>query len=302
MSHSGSDPAAAAWRVELTREGETLEQRLAKQLSDHPGCAPRLDEAMAYSLMGGGKRLRPVLCLWTYDALQDRRSEDLWRAAMALEMLHSYSLIHDDLPAMDDDDLRRGQPSNHRRFDEATAILAGDALQTEAFVLLGAMDDAAVAARCTALLAAAAGRHGMAGGQQLDLVVSHGEGSLDDMLGIHRFKTGALLGASLALGAACAGSEGEALVRLGAAGVALGVAFQIVDDLLDESGEVARIGKSPGKDRAQGKLSATRVLEPAEAWEKAQSLLAGTQHELEQLGLLTPRLKALTQHLVDRDR
>jgi len=202
---------------------------------------------MRYSLLDGGKRLRPLIVLSVCDALGGRTTEAM-PAACAVEMIHTYSLIHDDLPAMDDDDFRRGKRSNHRAFDEATAILAGDALQAAAFELIAKRTrDAAVAARLTFELASAAGAAGMCGGQQLDLAPKA------DVEEIHRRKTGALLTASARMGAIAAGAAPRTLTRITRYGRSLGLAFQIVDDILDVLGSARDLGKTPGKDARQGK-------------------------------------------------
>ncbi len=315
----------------LRAEAEEVDRRLDEHFQGHPGPSPRLEEAMRYSLLAGGKRLRPVLCLWTSDSLGSSRTDAVWNAALALEMLHTYSLIHDDLPAMDDDDLRRGRPSCHRRFDEATAILAGDALQTEAFSLLAQIDDAALARRCILRLSGAAGRFGMAGGQQWDLdhtggppaeaaprVDSPARGEIPSLRAdsgkesapaleerltrIHRLKTGALIGASFALGAACAGADPAAIDRIEEAGRLLGIAFQIVDDLLDESARSEDLGKTVGKDRQQGKLTAPVVLGADESRRRAARLHEEASSVLEELGASSRRLEALCRRLVDRER
>ncbi|RKZ11861.1 hypothetical protein DRQ32_05000, partial [bacterium] len=218
--------------------------------------ASRLVEAMRYSLQAGGKRLRPVLCAWTCAAVAGEVNASARAAAVALEMLHTYSLIHDDLPAMDDDDVRRGRPSCHRAFDEATAILAGDALQTAAFATLAELDDAAAARDLARWLARASGIGGMACGQQLDL---DGTGVDADPVAVehtHRLKTGALLAASLCMGARAGGMAQQELEPLYAAGQELGVAFQITDDVLDRTADPVRLGKSVGKDLRQGKQTA----------------------------------------------
>jgi geranylgeranyl diphosphate synthase type II len=205
-------------------------------------------------VQAGGKRLRPALVLLGARAAGDD-GEDLVPAAAAVEMVHTYSLVHDDLPAMDDDDLRRGRPSCHRVFGEAHAILAGDALHTLAFETLAAFPDPARAAALVRELARACGTRGMVGGQVADL---EAEGKPPDVAvveGIHRRKTGALLLASLRLGALGAGASADLLRRLGAYGERVGTAFQIVDDLLDEEGARADLGKTPGKDRQRGKMT-----------------------------------------------
>ncbi len=219
----------------------------------------RLHEAMRYSVFGGGKRLRPSLSILACEALGGTRAAAL-PAACALEMIHTYSLIHDDLPSMDDDDFRRGRPSCHRAFDEATAILAGDALQAEAFgTIARQVRRAPLAAALAAELADAAGASGMVGGQVLDLA---GSSSSDEaaLEKIHRLKTAAMFRAAARMGALSAGAARAPVDRLGVFGERLGLAFQIVDDILDVSGTARELGKTPGKDSAQDKATYPALL------------------------------------------
>ena len=248
------------------------------------GPVPTLARAMRYAVLGGGKRMRPALAMASAIAVGGR-SRDALPAAGALEMIHTYSLIHDDLPCMDDDDLRRGQPTVHIRFGEANAVLAGDALHTLAFDTL-ASSGGSPAARIESVqrLAAAAGPGGMVGGQVLDM---EAEGRLPDAAGleaIHRGKTGALISASAALGGLAGGGSSAQVDALAAFGRELGLVFQIVDDLLDEEATSARLGKSAGKDRAAGKATypAVHGAGAARAEALARTLLASTR--LEQVG------------------
>jgi geranylgeranyl pyrophosphate synthase len=214
-------------------------------------------------------------------------------------MLHTYSLIHDDLPAMDDDDLRRGRPSNHRAFDEATAILAGDALQTSAFQQLATVEDPQVSRDLAGWLCRASGLEGMAAGQQLDLDgTGADEGDVDL---IHRLKTGALLAASLCMGARAGGLPQAELEPVWEAGQQLGIAFQIADDVLDATADPARLGKSVGKDAAQGKQTALASATPAEALGRARRKVESAVVALRDAGLADPRLEALCFFLVERD-
>ena len=225
------------------------------------GDAMRLGEAMRYSLEAGGKRVRPVLCLLACEAVGGTSVQAL-PGALALEYVHTYSLIHDDLPAMDDDDLRRGRPTNHKVFGEGHAILAGDALLTEAFGVLATADlEPGKRAEALALLAEGAGWRGMAGGQALDL---EGETlatyDLDHLRLIHRLKTGALLRASVEIGAVLGGATAEARSALRAYGEAIGLAFQIQDDILDATATDADLGKRAGKDAGKGKITYPSLL------------------------------------------
>lgn len=246
-----------AWR-------QRIDAFLAAQLPPTRLGPQRLHEAMRYAVLGDGKRLRPLL---VYAAAQAVRDTDtalmaaLDHGAAAVELIHAYSLVHDDLPAMDDDDLRRGRPTVHIAFDEATAILVGDALQTEAFHLLTqapATADARLAAVAT--LAKASGSRGMCGGQALDMATTGHQQSLEALAQMHRLKTGALIEASLLLGGHLAGADTAALNALQRVGAELGLAFQIRDDLLDAEADSTTLGKTAGKDRAQGKSTYVNLL------------------------------------------
>ena len=237
----------------VSQARELVEQQLERYLRLDAGCPEHLASAIQYSLMSSGKRLRPLLVLAAAHVC-DGRPADALPAACAVEMIHTYSLIHDDLPAMDDDDLRRGQPSCHLAFDEATAILAGDALIPLAFeVMARDIRPAEVALRCVAELANASGATQLVGGQSDDLRLQHSNIDLAQLEEIHRRKTGALFTVSLRLGCICAQGTRRQLESLSDYGKHLGLAFQITDDLLDLCGDEVKIGKRTGKDSNQGK-------------------------------------------------
>jgi geranylgeranyl diphosphate synthase type II len=219
------------------------------------GPAPKVAESMCYSIKAGGKRVRPLLCLLAAESVGGEAAAALPCAA-ALEYVHTYSLIHDDLPAMDDDDYRRGRPTNHRVYGEGQAILAGDGLLTEAFLALAKENGLPPERRAEAIavLAEAAGHCGMVGGQSLDL-----EGGAHPRL-IHGLKTGALLRASLEMGGIAAGASAEERASLRGAGTALGMAFQIMDDILDATSTAEAMGKGVGKDSEKGKITYIRLL------------------------------------------
>ncbi|RYF72506.1 MAG: polyprenyl synthetase family protein [Comamonadaceae bacterium] len=274
-----------------------------------------LGEAMRYAVLDGGKRLRPLLVLAASEAVRpladaDARAgldEAALRAACAVELIHAYSLVHDDLPCMDNDVLRRGKPTAHVKFGEAEALLAGDALQALAFELL-VPDDASIPARVQArlarLLAGAAGSHGMAGGQAIDLAsvgVQLDETQLQQM---HRLKTGALLQGSVEMGAACAGELPEATgAALRGYGAALGLAFQVVDDILDVVADSQTLGKTAGKDAAADKPTYVSLLGLDGARARAQDLLTQALQALASAQLPdTAALRALAHMVVDRDR
>jgi len=254
---------------------------------------------MRYASLGGGKRMRPLL-VYACGLSCGASEHALDHAAAAVEFIHAYSLVHDDLPAMDDDSLRRGRPTVHIAFDEATAILAGDALQTLAFEALAqAPLDAAIRVELLATLARASGAAGMCGGQALDLAVTGGEQGLDQLKRMHALKTGALIRAAVRMGALCAGADAATLATLDAYASALGLAFQIRDDLLDVEGSAEAIGKTPGKDAEQGKPTYPALLgvegaraaleEQGDAMRAALARLPQPAPELEALAELTLR-------------
>jgi geranylgeranyl diphosphate synthase type II len=267
------------------------------------GCPARLAEAMRYSLLAGGKRLRPILAMMAAEACGADPAEAL-PAACALEMVHTYSLIHDDLPAMDDDDLRRGRPTCHKAFDEATAILAGDGLLTLAFeVIVKHTRLPTAAAACVRHLAEAAGPAGMVGGQMSDLQAEgRTDGTVQELEAIHRRKTGALLRAALRMGAAVALAPEPLARALDEYGRAVGLAFQIVDDLLDVHGDESKMGKRVRKDSDLGKWTYPGFLGVDGSRRKARQLAEEAIAALAPLGDRGARLKALAWDLLERDR
>jgi len=295
--------AGASLDRDLSRTRRAVESALKRLLAEQ-GTPPRLLAAMRHSLLAGGKRLRPVLLLWAHEAAGGRDDSDAaLRAACAVEMIHTYSLIHDDLPAMDDDALRRGRPTCHVAFDEATAILAGDGLLTRAFGLLATLP--AHGAALAAELAAAAGPAGMVGGQQRDLEAEELEPSAALIRRIHRDKTARLIAAPLAMGAALAGAGEASVASLREAGLKLGLAFQAADDLLDATGQTARLGKAAGKDAAAGK--ATWVALEGEAKARARAERYGRDgarllHAALPASPARERLTSLAERLWRRDR
>jgi geranylgeranyl diphosphate synthase type II len=288
-----------------------IEAHLDDALRPQPGLPASLLEAMRYSLLAPGKRLRPLLVLLAAEA-SGRPGANPWPAACAVEMVHVYSLIHDDLPAMDDDDLRRGQPTCHKKFGEALAILAGDALLTQAFQALAEGYPGATAAACCGELARAAGAAGMVGGQVDDLAwegrgCGGGERTLMGLEDLHARKTGALIRASLRLGALAAHAAGPAvsprlLDSLDGYGRCLGLAFQIIDDLLDVEGDADQAGKRVRKDAARGKLTYPGLLGAAESRARARQLGARAAESLAPLGPAAGRLLDLVSFVLERDR
>jgi geranylgeranyl diphosphate synthase type II len=245
----------------------------------------RLHEAMRYAMQGGGKRLRPVLVLAAARLLEKGSRGDPLPAAVAVECVHAYSLVHDDLPCMDNDDLRRGRPTAHRAFDEATALLAGDALLTLAFGIIAEAyaGNPGLANALVIELAGAAGSRRLVGGQMEDLVAEKGTGATPDMLNfIHLNKTAAMIEASLAMGGLCAGATDAEIAILRDAGRDLGLAFQIVDDILDATSDTATLGKTAGKDVRAGKATYVSVhgIDAARrfARERSEAAVAALRH------------------------
>jgi geranylgeranyl diphosphate synthase type II len=263
-----------------------------------------LHKAMRYSVFAGGKRIRPVLMIAACDAVGGD-PERILPAACAMEMIHTYSLIHDDLPAMDDDDFRRGRPTSHRVFGEAAAILAGDALLTEAFLLLSDPErNAGVPAeiRCRVLhtIARCAGSQGMVGGQVVDMESEGKPVDLATLQYIHTRKTGALILAAIQAGALLGGADEAALAALTRYGEAAGLAFQIADDILDVVGEQAVIGKDVGSDQARGKATYVALLGLDEARLRARELRELAVAALAPLGEPAEPLRRIAHYIVDR--
>jgi len=297
---AGLDASAA---MEALRQA--VDEALARALPPESAWPATIHRAVRYSLFAGGKRIRPVLVLAAGEAVGGAR-EELMPLACAVEMVHTYSLIHDDLPAMDDDDLRRGKATSHRVFGEAIAILAGDALLTRAFHLLAEVpevwDDARVRRRlrAAAVLGEACGTTGLIGGQVMDLESEGQTVGASDLECLHRAKTGALLSACVRGGAILGGAGEGDLGLLARYASAIGLAFQVVDDVLDATEDAGRLGKTAGKDEAARKATYVSV----HGLEKARSLAAALRHEaLEAIAPLGPRgglLASIARLIVDR--
>jgi geranylgeranyl diphosphate synthase type II len=300
----------------LDRVREFIEPRLATTLETSDQVPLRLADAMRYSALAPGKRLRPALAVWAAQACGDPEATlaELWEAAapaaIAVELIHAYSLVHDDLPAMDDDDLRRGRPTCHRAFDPATAILCGDALQALAFETLAAGMPAAVAGRACLVLARAAGAGALVGGQVDDLACERGwmtaqpqtpDEQVTWMDRINVRKTGALFQAALELGGLAAGADRRRLEALADFGRGFGLAFQIADDLLDAEGTEAAMGKRVGKDADRGKFTYPTVAGIAASRERACGLAAEAAAAAESLGQRAAELALLARWIVARD-
>ena len=282
---------------------EIVDRTLDRLLPSPEGPARTLAAAMRYAVLGGGKRLRPLLTLAACEAC-GRPIDDVLAPAAAIEMIHAYSLVHDDLPAMDDDDLRRGRPTVHRAFDEASAILAGDALLTLAFEVLSgspAGDDRAPSrAEAVRVVARAAGIAGMCGGQQADLEAQGRAVDRSVVEWIHRHKTGALIAASVEVGAIHAGAPASRRRALARYGEAVGHAFQITDDILDQTSTAGVLGKTPGKDHRARKATDPSVSGLEESRRRADELVAEALGELAAARVSHAVLDYLARHAVAR--
>ena len=305
MSPLDSDRAAApldfpAWAREVAGR---MEAALAELLPPQQTVPNRLHDAMRYSTLGGGKRVRAMLVFGAGE-LVEATPERLRIPAAAVELIHAYSLIHDDLPCMDDDVLRRGKPTCHVEFDEATALLAGDALQSLAFQILSEYKLAARSEsqlKMIQLFAIACGSRGMAGGQAIDLDAVGKNLSLPELEHMHIMKTGALIRASILLGVHC-GEEMPAgeFERVDRYAKCIGLAFQVVDDILDEEGDAATLGKTAGKDKAAGKPTYTSLMGLPEAKRLAGDLLAQARESLASFDARADRLRDIAEFIVHR--
>ena len=295
--------AAVAIGPAMRRTGSDIDALIETMLADPHDPRRQLNEAMRYAAMGGGKRLRPLLVIASAGLFGVPRPWAL-RAGLAVECVHVHSLVHDDLPCMDDGDLRRGKPTVHRAYDEATAVLAGDALLALAFEILA--DPAThplsdIRSNLVLELAKAVGVAGMAGGQMLDLL-PHADGfDLAAVTRLQRLKTGALIAWCLEAGAIMGKAPPDLHTRLRGYAHCLGLAFQIADDLLDREGEQAKLGKRVGKDAAQGKQTFVSLLGPERARTQSQLLVAQALDHLRGFGEEADLLRAIAQFAVERD-
>jgi farnesyl diphosphate synthase len=286
----------------MAEAARLVEAQLEALLPVPEAAEARLIEAMRYAVLGGGKRMRAFLVMQTAHLFSVNQTCAA-RVAAAVEMLHAYSLVHDDLPAMDDDDLRRGKPSCHKAFDEATAILAGDALQTRAFEVLAEEDTHADAeARCELVtaFATAAGARGMVGGQMIDMLAEGKTLSGPEITRLQALKTGRLIQFSAEAGAILGRASQQQRHFIAAFGRELGGAFQIYDDVLDEAGSAAELGKTAGKDAAQGKATMVSILGLERARAQATHLADQAAQHLESFGEKAELLRALARFTVTR--
>jgi geranylgeranyl diphosphate synthase type II len=290
----------------LKAKRQSVDAGLKKLWRDSDSHPTLLVQAMRYSLEAGGKRLRPILCIAAAEALGGSESV-VMPAAWALELIHTYSLIHDDLPAMDDDDLRRGKPTCHKAFDEATAILAGDALLTAAFEVLAEAgrrrkDEASQWLDVTHLIARAAGHAGMVQGQMMDLAAEGKELEPEALERLHRLKTSALIEASVKAGAVLAHGDSREVSALGAYARNIGLAFQLADDILNVEGKQEALGKPTGSDQRHGKVTGTSLMGLAGAKDRAHRLVDKAVKEVEPIGNGAEPLVAIARYIITRNK
>lgn len=259
-----------------------------------------LHEAMRYSVLGSGKRIRALIVLMC-SGFGDSE-EDLMTAAVAMEMVHAYSLVHDDLPAMDDDELRRGKLTTHKAYDEATAILVGDALLTFAFEVIASGYRPNKVMKCIKILARASGHLGMIGGQILDIEAEKKEITSEELEDIHRRKTGAIIAASCQIGAIVAGAENGVVEKLCEYGKYLGIAFQITDDILDVTAEQSELGKSIGKDERDGKATYVSIFGVEKSRELAKNAINQAKSALKEFGAEALMLRLLADYVGERKK
>ncbi|MBB4631018.1 farnesyl diphosphate synthase [Sphingosinicella soli] len=296
--------ASLSLKPALDAIGTAIDQRFDKLLPVPSDPRRRLVEAMRYAAMGGGKRMRPLLVVASCDLFHVDKERAL-RAAIATECVHVYSLVHDDLPCMDDDDTRRGKPTLHKAFDEATAVLAGDALQALAFEVLSdeaTHEDPYVRSELVLELARASGPGGMAGGQMMDLVAETETFDLPTTTRLQQLKTGALIGFSVEAGAIMGKANAESRMKLRGYARDLGLAFQIADDLLDVEGESSRTGKAVRKDAGAGKATFVSLFGIERARKQAEMLIDQAIGHLHSFGQSADLLRAIARFAIERDR
>lgn len=288
----------------LTRVQREIDSVFDAMLPVPQDSRARLVEAMRYATIGGGKRVRPLLLVSTAELFGVDRDRAL-RAACAIEAIHVYSLIHDDLPCMDDDDMRHGKPTLHKAFDEATAVLAGDALHALAFEILSDPETSAdpfIRVELISTLGRASGKDGMAGGQMMDMMAEKEDYDLHTITRLQQLKTGALLAASVEMGAIMGHVPPEGRVHLRAYSRDIGLAFQIADDLLDHEGDEAKAGKALRKDEGQGKQTFVTLMGAEKAREQAKALVEQAAGHLAAHGEDARMLTAIARYIVERDK
>ncbi|RJP96362.1 MAG: polyprenyl synthetase family protein [Desulfobacteraceae bacterium] len=288
----------------LDNHRRVIDQALEKIIISH-FAETRLCHAMKYSLMASGKRLRPILCMAAAETVGEINPQVI-AAACAIEMIHTYSLIHDDLPAMDNDALRRGKPTCHVQFDEATAVLAGDALLTFAFEIFASAsvspENAGIMLQVIRNVSTAAGHKGMIEGQMQDIAAEGIDMTLDALKTMHALKTGALIEASVASGALLAGGSESEIRQLEIYARDIGLAFQVVDDILNVEGDAGEMGKATGTDASRGKSTYPALLGLSQSKQFAAELINNALHALDIFGIKSTSLKALANYVIERKR
>ncbi len=300
-----TDTKKQDFSLSLAQKGRMVNETLSKLMDDFAGdTEPRLSEAMRYMLEGEGKRIRAAVVMWACETIIGEINDNARIAAASVEMVHTYSLIHDDLPAMDDDDLRRGKASCHAAFDEATAILTGDALLTTAFeVISDYIKEPQTAIDITRTLACAAGARGMVAGQMADLESENKQGNIVQLEYIHINKTAKMFAASAKIGAiASEKADNEQAEKMYQFGLNLGLGFQVRDDLLDLSASTEQLGKTAGKDKDQGKVTYPGVVGIEKSKQIAEMMTSKALKELEFFGGDANMLAALTSVLLEREK
>lgn len=269
-------------------------------LKKQKGCPALLSEAMSYSLMAGGKRIRPVFCIAAYEAVGGK-ADNILPVASSLELIHTYSLIHDDLPAMDDDDLRRGKPTNHKVFGEAAAILAGDALLTDAFSIIANANAAPeILISVIRELTHACGPEGMVGGQMVDIILEGKKSSKRELLYIHQHKTGTFIRGAIRIGAIMANAPSAKLNSLTKYGEKVGLAFQVIDDILDITGTSEEIGKTAGSDIAKNKNTYPSLYGLKRSKEIAKSLIKESLAAIKDFDEKAEPLREIAKYMIER--
>ena len=301
MNHIRSDGVDI--KAALLEKSCLVNTVISELIADQVGIEAELKKAIEYTLSAPGKRVRAAIVLWCCELIAGEINNDAKTAAAAVEMVHTYSLVHDDLPAMDDDDLRRGQPSCHKAFTEATAILTGDALLTIAFELLATkISDAGIAVRLIRTLAEAAGPSGMIAGQMADLAGENSKGTIEQLQYIHTNKTAKMFAGAAAMGAICGGADDIQIEHLIRFGLKTGLGFQVADDILDVCSMSEKLGKTIGKDVEQGKVTYPSVVGMEESRRIAGQLASQAAGTLDSFGVRANTLRQLAMELSERTR
>ena len=289
------------FKEELSQKAYLADDAIRRIFSSQPDIEPRLRETMQYTLGAGGKRIRAAVIMWSCEAVAGVLNEDAKYAAAAMEMVHCYSLVHDDLPAMDNDDMRRGQPTVHKKWDEATAILAGDSLATLPYEVLSTkVTDPKVAVKLIEILATVSGPSGMIAGQMADLMAEKTQFTPEMLEYIHVNKTAKMFSGAAAMGAACGGADAETLQAFAAYGLKIGLGFQVADDILDVTGSTEELGKTAGKDVEQEKATYPKLFGLERSKEVLQKLSSQAVESLGSIGEKANILRHLAVYLAER--